>query len=171
MTEYFDWVDRHDQVIGITSREDAHRLNLYHRAVHLYARGEKGGLILQKRSLSKDVEPGRWTVSCSGHVDRGETFLDAAIRELREELGVSVGRSDLVALLHSDPSPANGYEFVRSYEVLTPVRPVYNPDEISELCEITLTGLDDWMKREPASFATSFRALFPLARKRFSAIR
>ena len=39
MTEFFDWVDRNNQVIGVTTREDAHRLQLYHRAVHLYARG------------------------------------------------------------------------------------------------------------------------------------
>ncbi|MEK9783938.1 MAG: NUDIX domain-containing protein, partial [Opitutales bacterium] len=87
MTEYFDWVDRHDQPIGVTSREDAHRLKLFHRAVHLYAKGPNGGLILQKRSLSKDVEPGVWTVSCSGHVDFEETYFKAAQREMIEELG------------------------------------------------------------------------------------
>ena len=117
MTEYFDWVDCHDRVIGVTTREDAHRLNLFHRAVHLYIRGEHGGLILQKRSLSKDLEPGRWTVSCSGHVDRGESFKEAAVREMEEELGVSIESSSLVDLLYAAPSKGNGFEFVRSYEV------------------------------------------------------
>ncbi len=171
MTEFFDWVDRNDRVIGITSREDAHRLNLYHRAVHLYARGETGGLVLQKRSLSKDVEPGLWTVSCSGHVDRGETFVEAAKREMLEELGVSIGSSELAVLLHSDPSLQNGYEFVRSYEILTRITPVHDPLEISELCEIGLSELDKWMRREPDQFASSFRSLFPLARKRFKSIK
>ena len=166
-TEYFDWVDRHDQVIGVTSREDAHQLNLFHRAVHLYARGEKGGLILQKRSLSKDLEPGRWTVSCSGHVDRGESYEEAAVREMNEELGVSIVSSDLCDLLHSGPSCGNGYEFVRSYEVSQPISPVADPSEISDLCELQLKEIDQWIKEEPQAFASSFHCLFPLARKKF----
>ncbi len=171
MTEFFDWVDRHDQIIGVTSREDAHRLNLYHRAVHLYAYGEKGGLVLQRRSLRKDVEPGLWTVSCSGHVDRGETFLDAARREMMEELGVPIEQADLVDLLHSDPSIGNGFEFVRSYEVIPRINPVHDPDEISEIREVRLIELDEWMRKEPHLFASSFRSLFPLARKKFTMIK
>ena len=39
MEEFFDWVDRYDHIIGITSREDV-TANLFHRAVHLYVGGE-----------------------------------------------------------------------------------------------------------------------------------
>ena len=170
MTEYFDWVDCHDRVIGVTTREDAHRLNLFHRAVHLYVRGEHGGLILQKRSLSKDLEPGRWTVSCSGHVDRGESFKEAAVREMEEELGVSIESSSLVDLLYSAPSKGNGFEFVRSYEVTQQICPEYNPEEISEIREIELIELDIWLKKEPRQFASSFPCLFPLVRKKFQSI-
>ena len=157
MTEFFDWVDRHDRVIGITSRKDAHRLNLYHRAVHLYATGVTGGLILQKRSLYKDVEPGLWTVSCSGHVDRGETFVDAAKREMLEELGSSITSSELATLLHSDPCLENGYEFVRSYEVLTGIVRVPDPSEISEVCEIE--AYRNWM----IGWSKSLKILPPLS--------
>lgn len=171
MNEYFDWIDRTDQTIGVATREEAHRLNLYHRAVHLYARGGSGGLLLQKRSSSKDLEPGLWTLSCSGHVDRGETYLFAAIREMSEELNVSLEESSLNELLRSDPTPENGYEFIRSYEVLTTINPVPNPQEISELKEIGLEELDSWMISEPQEFSSSFRHLFPMARKRFLKIR
>jgi isopentenyldiphosphate isomerase len=167
MTEYFDWVDRHDHPIGVASREDAHRLQLFHRAVHLYAKGTNGGIILQKRSLLKDVEPGLWTVSCSGHVDHEESYEEAAKREMVEELGVSIEDDQFRTLLHSDPSPENGYEFVRSYEVLGTIDPQPDPTEISDVCEMALTELDQWLMEKPHQFASSFRALFPLARKRF----
>jgi isopentenyldiphosphate isomerase len=171
MTEYFDWVDRHDQPIGVTSREDAHRLSLFHRAVHLYAKGPYGGMILQKRSLLKDVEPGVWTVSCSGHVDFEETYLEAAQREMIEELGCAIADDRLHPLLVSDPCLENGYEFVRSYEVLGSIEPQPDPSEISEVCERTLSEVDHWLKKSPDQFASSFRALFPLARKRFLEIK
>ncbi len=168
MDEFFDWVDRNDRVIGVASREDAHRQRLFHRAVHIYAAGDAGGLILQKRSEVKDLEPGRWTVSCSGHVDRGESYLQASLREMQEELGVVLEASDLRELLRSDPSVENGFEFVRSYEAQISVRPTPDPQEISEIRELGLSDLDEWIMREPEAFATSFLHLFPLARKRFS---
>ena len=167
MTEYFDWVNRHDQPIGITSREDAHRLQLFHRAVHLYAIGPTGGLILQRRSMLKDTESGLWTVSCSGHVDRGETYRDAAKREMFEELGVSIEESQIHELLHSDPCVENGYEFIQSFEVIGSISPQPNESEISEICEVSIVKLVCWMKKNPEQFSSSFRYLFPWAKKRF----
>jgi len=48
----------------------------------------EGQLFLQKRSMEKDVQPGKWDMSVGGHVDAGEEPADAAARELSEELGV-----------------------------------------------------------------------------------
>ena len=116
------------------------------------------------------MEPGRWTVSCSGHVDRGESFKEAAVREMEEELGVSIESSGLVDLLYSATSKGNGFEFVRSYEVTQQIFPIYNPEEISEIREIELIELDIWLVEEPRQFASSFRFLFPLVRKKFQSI-
>ena len=48
----------------------------------------RGELLLQKRSLNKDIQPGRWDTSVGGHLDPGEDYLTAASREMAEELGV-----------------------------------------------------------------------------------
>ena len=109
-------------------------------------------------------------MSCSGHVDRGETYDIAALREFKEELGVMIDRSVLVDLLHSGPSRENGYEFIRSYEVISKIQPVHDPKEISEIREVKLYELDNWLVEEPEVFASSFRLLYPLARKRFQRI-
>src|SRR4026207_1674874 len=87
--EYFDVVNERDEVIDRRSRPDVHRLGLRHRAVHVLVFNKRGELFLQKRSMRKDCFPGTWDSSASGHLDSGESYDACAVRELKEELGVS----------------------------------------------------------------------------------
>jgi isopentenyldiphosphate isomerase len=86
--ERFDIVDRDDRVVGSGLRSEIHARGLLHRAVHLWLFHEDGRILLQKRSLSKDREPGRWTSSVSGHVNSGEEYDTAMKREIPEEIGI-----------------------------------------------------------------------------------
>ena len=91
MAEIFDIIDEHDNVIGQASREEAHKKSMLHRIVDIFIFNSKGELLLQKRSEKKDTNPGLWTFSAGGHVEYGETYLEAANKELEEELaGVGV---------------------------------------------------------------------------------
>jgi len=168
MTEFFDWVDSMDRVIGVTSREDAHKYELFHRAVHIYAKGKDQGLWLQKRSMNKDLEPGLWTVSCSGHVDRGESYHVASLREFSEELGVDLSTEELEEIHSIGPSREAGYEFIRSYQVHRPVTPSPSPSEVMEVREVRLADLDSWITEKPEEFAQSFRYLFPKLREKLT---
>lgn len=86
--EVFDLVDEKDRVIGRVSRKDCHQNpDMIHRAVHVLVFNSKRELFLQKRSLLKDINPGMWGLSVSGHVDAGETYAQTAIRETKEEIG------------------------------------------------------------------------------------
>ncbi len=88
--ELFDLVDESDHVVGSTERSRVHGdPALIHRVAHVLLFNRKGELFLQKRSRNKDVQPGRWDTSVGGHVDRGETYFDAAVREMAEELGIT----------------------------------------------------------------------------------
>jgi isopentenyl-diphosphate delta-isomerase type 1 len=87
--ELFDLVDGSDRVLGTVKRGDTNtNPALIHRAVAIMVFDERGRLFLQKRSRSKDTYPGYWSISASGHVKSGETYPQAAIRELQEELGI-----------------------------------------------------------------------------------
>src|SRR4030081_713278 len=86
--EIFDVVNESDEIIGQRSRAEVHRLGLMHRAVHVLVFNSRGQVFLQKRSMTKDRQPGLWDSSASGHVDSGEDYDRCAIRELREELGL-----------------------------------------------------------------------------------
>lgn len=89
--EWFDVVDRFGRVIDQASRAECHRNPaLIHQAVHVAVFDRQGRLFLQKRSETKDVQPGKWDISVGGHVQAGEAPLAGALRELNEELGVTV---------------------------------------------------------------------------------
>ena len=77
--ERFDIVDASDRVIGSAPRSEIHARGLLHRAVHLWLHDPAGRILLQRRSLSKDREPGKWTSSVSGHVNTGEEYDTAML--------------------------------------------------------------------------------------------
>lgn len=88
--EWFDIVDENDRIIGRATRSDCHgNPSLVHRVAHVLVVDGAGRILLQKRSMNKDIQPGRWDTSVGGHLDAGEDYRDAAIREMREELGIA----------------------------------------------------------------------------------
>lgn len=88
-SEPLEIVDRQGTVIGIAERTVLHAdPSLIHRVVHVLVFNPDGRLLLQKRSLSKDVAPGKWDTSVGGHISPGEDVMAAAEREMAEELGV-----------------------------------------------------------------------------------
>ncbi len=85
--EIFCVVDRDDRVLEYRTRAECHAdPSLIHRSISIIVETSEG-LLFQRRSLRKDSSPGFWDVACSGHVDGEETYLEAAVRELGEELG------------------------------------------------------------------------------------
>ncbi len=87
--ELFVVVDKNDNILGYRSRYDCHHdTSLIHRVTDIAIFNDQGEILMQKRSLQKDLFPGFYTLSASGHVSKGEEYSDAAKRELSEELGV-----------------------------------------------------------------------------------
>lgn len=87
--EMFPVVDPSGLVEGIASRQYCHSgSKVLHPVVHLHIIDRFGRLYLQKRSMKKDIQPGKWDTAVGGHVDFGETLLEALFRESSEELGL-----------------------------------------------------------------------------------
>ena len=105
--EIFDVVNERDGVIDAKPRSEVHRLGLLHRAVHALVFNSHGEIFLQKRSMTKDREPGKWDSSTSGHVDSGEDYDACSIRELREEIGLAV-KNAAGAAVQNRRVPGNG---------------------------------------------------------------
>lgn len=97
--ELFPLVDEEGRVVGSAQRTEVHgNPTLIHPVVHCLVEDDQGRLLLQHRSLKKDVQPGRWDTSVGGHVAFGESIDAAVVREIDEELGVTVRRDALLSL-------------------------------------------------------------------------
>lgn len=89
--ELFILVDKSDNIISYKTRKECHQnKNLIHRAIHILITNDKSEILMQKRSATKDLQPGYYTLSVGGHVTKGETYESTAERELEEELGISI---------------------------------------------------------------------------------
>ncbi len=80
-------VDEDDQPIRGAAKHEAQQQGLWHRIVKILLRDSEGNVLLQRRG-EKVLSPGCWDFSTSGHVDLGEDYARAAIRELQEEIGL-----------------------------------------------------------------------------------
>ena len=91
--ELLDVVDENGIPTGETvERSIAHTKGIRHRTSHVWLlrrRSEGVEVLLQKRSDNKDSFPGKFDTSSAGHIQAGDEPLESALRELKEELGIS----------------------------------------------------------------------------------
>jgi isopentenyl-diphosphate delta-isomerase len=87
--EHHDVINEQDEVIGVASRRDIYDKKLLHRICNVLVFNKRGDLLLQKRAAGVSYLPGHWSTSVGGHVISGESAKEAAMREMKEEVGVS----------------------------------------------------------------------------------
>lgn len=86
--EYFPVIQENGMVIGRAERTYCHSpAKPLHPVVHLHIIDRYSRLYLQKRSMKKDIQPGKWDTAVGGHVDYGESIQETLFREAYEELG------------------------------------------------------------------------------------
>lgn len=159
--EVFDVVDEEDVRTGRATRREVHENNLLHRAIHIFVFNKKGDLFLQKRSVLKDKNPGVWDSSVSGHVDAGEDYLGAAVREMGEELGIE-GKSggDLEEVFSVKASAETGWEHVRLFRVEHRGGVRFPAAEIDGVMAFPVAEIEQWVAAFPGDFSPMFRLFF-----------
>ncbi len=150
-------VDERDLIVDHRPRHEIHAQGLRHRAVHILVFNDQDQLLLQKRSMKKDLNKGLWDTSAAGHVDRGETYDASAPRELQEELNVS---SALTPLFKLEPTPALGMEFVQVYRCKHNGPFEFAIDEIDELAWQDLSEIDERVQRDDTMLTETFKTIW-----------
>lgn len=158
--ELFDLVDEQDRVIGQMPRRQVHAEHRLHRAVHIFAFNKHGELLLQKRSHLKDAMPEKWDSSAAGHLESGEDYHPAAVREVAEELGILTTADRVTHLASIPPSPSTGFEWVGLYRV-DHDGPVHFPSSEIECVEwFSIEEIHAWIAARPEDFAEGFVTCF-----------
>ncbi|CAF0689229.1 NUDIX hydrolase [Candidatus Methylacidithermus pantelleriae] len=162
--EFLDIVDPEDRVIGSAPRHEVHARGLCHRASHVLLYNARWEILLQRRSLRKEFDPGRWDSSASGHVVAGEDYLTAAVREVLEELGVSIPPDRLRWIGKLSPTGKTAHEFVAIF--LGPIDHPLHPSrrEILQTGYFSLSWIDQWTRQRPEDFAPAFLAVWEACR-------
>ncbi len=96
MDEYIDVVDKNGNLTGQTELKSIiHTKGYYHHTAHIWFYTTDSSILLAQRSAKKTICPLLWAVSVAGHIDAGETAKQAAVRETKEEIGLTVLETDL----------------------------------------------------------------------------
>ena len=156
--EQVEIVNEKGEVIGLAPRAEVHsNPSLMHRVVHVLVFDPGGKLLLQRRSLTKDVAPGKWDTSVGGHVGIGEELSLAAAREMQEELGIS--DCDMEYLYSYVHWGRNETELVSTYRCIYNGDIPFNKNEIDEVRFWSLEEIKSAMGKEilSAHFEDEFR--------------
>ena len=155
--ELFDVVDEHDTVIDVKPRSVVHRLQLRHRAVHIFLFRSNGRMLVHLRSANKEEFPSVWTSSASGHLSSGEGYAESAERELQEELGVT---APLKRLARFDACPDTSNEFTELFVATSDAEIVADPQEIADIQWMLPHEIREQLNVKPEQFSPAFRLLF-----------
>lgn len=105
--EWFPVMEPNGLVTGRSTRRYCHSgAKPLHPVIHIHIIDRFSRIYLQKRSMKKDIQPGRWDTAVGGHVSYGESIMEAVFREASEELGFT----------EFNPIHIETYEFESSIE-------------------------------------------------------
>lgn len=153
MTEYVARVDDYDNVIETVTREDASKYGYNVRIAAVLVFNENNEILLQKVSTKKKKDAGKWSYSAAGHVDAGEDYPMAALRELKEELGIDGEIEDYIGLSRTiDPITKQKKSFHRAYKVIHNGPFDFDKDEADEIKFFSLKTLSDMIRTHPEQF-------------------
>ncbi len=155
-------VSETDEEIGEAPKLDVHLTGHLHRAFSVFVHDAHGRILLQRRAATKYHSPGLWSNTCCGHPRPGEPTGDAAMRRLKEEMGLYV---ELLAvrsfIYHADLGRGLvEHELDHVFVGKTEDVPRPDPSEVDAWRWIDADDLALWMQKEPEKFTAWLPAAF-----------
>lgn len=161
MEEQVVLVSEKDEILGVMDKMQAHENGILHRAFSVFLFNDKGEMLLQKRAADKYHSPNQWTNAVCSHPRMGETYMEAAQRRLKEELGIETPLTYRFNFLYKADVGQNLWEheldhvFTGNFEGEFKL----NEEEVSEVRYISIDELDKEMSANPENFTEWFKII------------
>lgn len=161
MEEQVVLVSEKDEILGVMDKMQAHENGILHRAFSVFLFNDKGEMLLQKRAADKYHSPNQWTNAVCSHPRMGETYMEAAQRRLKEELGIETPITYRFNFLYKAEVGQNLWEheldhvFTGNFEGEFKL----NEEEVSEVRYISIDELDKEMSANPENFTEWFKII------------
>lgn len=123
-------VDEEDNIVDYLPRKEAHDKKLLHRTISVLVFNDQGQAMLQKRSMKKDSNPGKWSNATGGHVGKNESYDEAAHREVKEELKINDKPAFVKKMIIKDPAHTT---MTQLYTINSNGPFTFNPEETDEI--------------------------------------
>lgn len=149
----FDKVDKNDNIIGTTDKKEAHDKGFIHRVVAIYVFTNDGRLYVQHH-----IKSNMFDHSIGGHVTKGETFDNAAMREAAEELNLKE-EITFIGTFYSDEryTGANFRHMFGLYTCTPSDQWVFEPnEEVKVITPIALNEIVEDMNKNPQRYTPGF---------------
>ena len=112
MEELIDVLDKEGNKTGeVLPKSEVKKNGLYHGAIAVCIVNDNNEILMQKRSPNKRVYPNLWSIFVKGHIESGESSIEACQREVKEELGIHINEDELEYLytILEETSTASDY--------------------------------------------------------------
>lgn len=147
VAELVEEVDSEGRVLRVVTRAEMRNHRLRHRAVFIAVVNTQAHLLVHRRASSKDLWPSFWDIACGGVVGPGESWRDAANRELAEELGVAGVELEEIGGGAFDDEDAQ--VIGRCFVARSDGPFVFTDGEVTEAHFVDAAGLEDLISSRP----------------------
>lgn len=155
--EYFDLVDEKDNVIGKIKETEQVQPNKL-RFINIIIIDENKKIIVPKRSGNRRIFPNCYDFSVGGHVNSGESYEQAAYRELKEELNIE--NVKLIEIGYFNPYKDNIDTFSKLYLLRYNNKiEEYDKEGITEIFYMTIDEIKELIKKEPKKFKSDYEKM------------
>lgn len=146
--ELLDIVNEHDQVVGTIYRSDAYVTGIAQcRVINAFIMNDDGLVWIPRRSAGKKLFPLHLDASVGGHVQAGETYLQAFERELREELNLDLSDVSYASVAYLNPHQHNVSAHMQVYVIKYNQTPPYNTDDFVSSLWLSIAELQQAIRQ------------------------
>lgn len=177
MDELIDILNLEGKPTGKTCMKSfAHKNGVFHASVHIWIFDNEQNILIQQRAENKDVFPNLWDVSVAGHISAGEQPLTSAVREIEEEIGITISENQLFfidtfrkKIMHSEDLIDNELHYIYMCNLNFSINLKIQKEELASVKAISINKLIQNIENRTLNFVPHgenyFKSVFKAIKK------